>query len=240
MKAILQSAVSAVYPPQCVACGGLTDSSFGLCGPCWRQSHFIGGATCTLCGAPLPGDDRGEDIHCDDCRATARPWARGAAVFVYRETGRDLVLALKHGDRTDLARAMGDWMAARSRPLLDPGTVIVPVPLHWLRLVRRRYNQAALLARRIGQVTGHAVCPDALVRVRATRPLDGHGRDARFAALDGAIRGHPRRPMNGAPVLLVDDVMTTGATLAACAEALRQAGAVSVSVLVLARVTKDD
>jgi ComF family protein len=238
---LLQSAVRAVYPPQCVSCGALTESEFGLCGPCWRQTHFIGGLTCGHCGLPLPGEDRGEQVLCDDCMVTARPWDRGGAVFLYRDTGRSLVLALKHGDRTDLARALGDWMATRAGLLLRPEAVIVPVPLHWFRLLRRRYNQAALLAQRIGAVTGVQVVPDALVRPRATKALDGHSKDARFAALGGAIRPHPKRRamLKGRQVLLVDDVMTTGATLAACTDALRAAGAGDVSVLVLARVTKD-
>jgi ComF family protein len=238
---LLQSVIRAVYPPQCVSCGTLTDSEFGLCGPCWRETGFIGGLTCDHCGVPLPGESRGEHVLCDDCLRIARPWDRGTAVFLYQENGRRLVLGLKHGDRTDLARAMGDWMAVRARPLLQDDTVIVPVPLHRLRLLRRRYNQAALLAQRVAHVTGRPICPDALIRPRATRPLEGHSRDARFAALDGAIRPHHRRQAQiaGRHVLLIDDVMTTGATLAAATEGLRVAGARAVSVLVLARVAKE-
>jgi predicted amidophosphoribosyltransferase len=159
----------------------------------------------------------------------------------YRDAGRSLVLALKHGDRTDLARAAGDWMAKAAAGLVTADTVIVPVPLHWLRLLRRRYNQAALLALRMGRTLGCPVCPDALQRTRATRPLDGHGREERVAALSGAIRVHPgrRSRIAGRPVLLVDDVMTSGATFAAATEALLAAGATRVSVLALARVTKD-
>lgn len=238
---LMQSLVRAVYPPQCVHCGGLTEADFGLCGTCWRDAHFIGGLVCDHCGLPLPGDSRGEAVVCDDCMATARPWAQGRAVFLYRDVGRRLVLALKHGDRTDLARSAGTWMAHAAAPILREGAVIVPIPLHWRRLLRRRYNQAALLARRIGDVAGHEVIPDALVRPQRTRPLDGHSREARFAALDSAIRPHPRRAaaLAGRPVLLVDDVMTSGATLAAATTALLSAGVTEVCVQVLARVAKD-
>lgn len=238
---LMQSAIRAVYPPQCVQCGALTAAEFALCGPCWRDAHFIGGLVCDHCGLPLPGDGRGEQVLCDDCMQVARPWAQGRAVFLYRDSGRRLVLALKHGDRTDLAHAAGAWMAQAAAPLIRPGMVVVPVPLHRWRLWRRRYNQAALLALRLARVAGLAAVPDALVRPRATRPLEGHSREARFAALDGAIRIHPRRAdrIRGRPVLLVDDVMTSGATLAAAAAALWAAGAAEVCVQVLARVTKD-
>ena len=238
---LLKSAIRAVYPPQCVSCGALTDSEFALCGTCWRDTGFIGGLVCDHCGVPLPGDSRGEQVLCDDCMTVARPWAQGRAVFLYKDNGRKLVLALKHGDRTDLARAMGDWMAPGARALVRDDTVIIPVPLHWTRLLRRRYNQAGLIAQRLAVVLALPCIPDALLRARRTGSMEGRGRDARFAAMQGAIRGHPGRAgqIVGRHVLLVDDVMTSGATLAASTEALLTAGAREVAVLVLARVAKD-
>jgi len=237
----MQSLLRAVYPAQCLSCGALTDDDFGLCAACWRDTGFIGGTVCDLCGTPLPGDSRGEAVHCDDCLAIARPWARGRAVFTYGGTGRELVLQFKHADRTDLAPALGRWLARIAAPIATPESVLVPVPLHWTRLLSRRYNQSALVAQHAARTLGIALCPDALIRRRRTRPLDGHSRDARFAALQGAIAPHPgRKPqIAGRPILLVDDVMTSGATLAAATEALMTAGAAQVSVIVLARVAKD-
>jgi ComF family protein len=237
----MQSLVRAVYPAQCLSCGALTDDDFGLCGTCWRDAGFIGGTVCDHCGTPLPGDSRGDAVHCDDCLTIARPWAQGRAVFLYQGTGRQLVLQFKHGDRTDLAPSLGRWLARVARPLVTPDTILVPVPLHWTRLLTRRYNQSALLAQYTARALDLPLCPDALIRRRRTRSLEGHSREARFAALDGVIIAHPARraQVAGRPVLLVDDVMTSGATLAAATEAIHAAGATRVSAIVLARVAKD-
>ena len=227
----------AIYPPACVACGALTDSEFALCGPCWREAGFLLGAlVCDTCGLPLPGQDDGP-VQCDDCLRRPRPWSRGRAALPYRGTGRRLALALKHADRTDLVKPMGRWLAAAARPLLADDPVLVPVPLHWTRLLRRKHNQAQLLASEVGRHLGCSVLPDALVRRKATKSLGRGGREARAAALTDAIMAHPRRgvALRGRAVLLVDDVMTSGATLSACAEAATLAGAADVRVLVLAR-----
>lgn len=241
LSAGFQTLVSAIYPPRCIGCGDLVDSDFGLCGPCWRDTPFVSGLTCDSCGVPLPGAADGHRIECDDCMARPRPWRDGRAALLYKGRARSLVLALKHGDRTDIAEPAARWMLQAGRDLIGPRTLIAPVPLHWSRLLRRRYNQAALLASALSRLSGVAHCPDLLVRARATRPLDGHSLTQRFDALDDAIQPHPRRRhrMAGRPVLLVDDVMTSGATLAAATDACLQGGADDVCVLVLARVAKD-
>lgn len=237
----LQSVIRAIYPAQCIACDELTAVEFGLCAACWRDTPFISGLVCDACGTPLPGDEGGDAVHCDDCMTVARPWSRGRAAFGYAATGRRLVLGLKHGDRTDLAQAAGPWLARAAGILVQDDTVVVPVPLHWTRLLRRRYNQAALLAQSLGRVIDRPCIPDALLRTRRTQSLDGHGREARFEALQDAIAVHPRRGrlIAGKSVLLVDDVMTSGATFAAATEACRAAGAAQVCVLALARVAKE-
>lgn len=237
----LQAALQVIYPPQCLSCAAPVASDFGLCADCWRETPFIAGLACDQCGIPLPGGEAGEIAHCDDCIAIARPWDRGRAALVYRDNGRRLVLALKHGDRMDLARPAGGWMLKAARPILQPGMLVVPVPLHWLRLFRRRFNQAALLSRALARGAGLDHCPDALIRRRNTGNQDGKTREARFANLVDAF-AVPRRRMariEGRDILLVDDVMTSGATFAATTEALVSAGARSVNVLCLARVAKD-
>mgnify|MGYP001067991671 CR=1 FL=1 len=220
----------------------MVDSDFGLCGSCWRDTPFIGGAVCDACGLPLPGQADGFRLECDDCMTRPRPWKQGRAAMIYKDRARQMVLALKHGDRPEIARPAGLWMARAARSFLKDGMLIAPVPLHWSRLAKRRYNQSALLARAVARETGMAMCPDLLIRPERAAPQGGKTAAMRFADLAGTIKPHPGRchRMAARAVLLVDDVMTSGATLTACAEACRAGGAREIYVVTLARVAKDD
>ena len=216
-------------------------TEFGLCTDCWQTTPFIGGAVCDCCGAPLPGEDDGRAAQCDDCLTLARPWSRGRAALQYRDTARQLVMALKHADRLDLAVPAAQWLMRAAAQLIAPDTVIAPVPLHWLRMVRRKYNQSAVLAQALARQVARPACPDLLIRHRNTRSQEGRDRDGRFRNVEGAFRVRPGRDwvIAGRPVLLVDDVMTSGATLSACTEACLAAGAARVDVVVLCRVAKE-
>ena len=240
LTALAARAIETVYPPRCLACTAATDAARALCPACWADTHFIAGTTCRACGVPLLGASGPEDV-CESCTRHPPAWDRGAAAFLYAGAGRRMVLALKHGDRLDMVQPLAAWMARAGRPLLAEADLIAPVPLHWRRLVVRRYNQAAELARRLGRDTGRPVVPDLLARRRATRPQAG-GRDARTRNQAGAFAVTPRHAarLAGKRVLLVDDVLTTGATLSACADALRAGGAGGVDVLALARVAFED
>lgn len=213
----------------------------GLCPKCWSGVDFIAGLVCDCCGVPLVGKDEGEGEYCDDCLTIARPWTRGRAAISYADKGRQIVLALKHGDRLDVVKPAADWMVRAAQPILSDDMVIAPVPLHWRRLFKRRYNQSALLARQVAKATRLPFQPDLLIRHRPTSSQEGRSREARFENMLDAIRMHPKRKtdLDGRHVLLVDDVMTSGATFAACSDACLRAGAHEVSVLALARVAKD-
>lgn len=211
----------------------------GLCGACWGRLVFLEGPLCARCGVPFPYDP-GSETMCGACIADPPVYRRGRAALAYDDASRPLVLAFKHGDRLEGAGLFAAWMARAGAELLADCDRIAPVPLHWTRLFARRYNQAALLALRLGRKSGAAVAPDLLVRTRRTQSQGGLGRSARRENIRGAFRVHRRHPetVRGARILLVDDVMTTGATLDACARALLRAGAASVDVLCLARVIR--
>jgi ComF family protein len=237
----MQNPLRILYPNQCIACGGLVESAHGLCGACWTETPFISGLVCDGCSLPLIGEEDGLRSVCDECMTDPPPWDHATAIMSYRDTARRMVLQLKHGDRLDLVRPAAKWMAARASSRIDVETCLVPVPLHWTRLLQRRFNQSAALAKEICRLTGAVYCPDSVVRIRRTRPQEKMTREERRQNLEGAIRPHPRQGSRiaGRAVVLVDDVMTSGATLRASAMAAKEAGARSVSVLVLARVVKD-
>lgn len=240
MRSQLQTSLALLYPPRCLSCGEIVDSDFGLCAQCWRETPFINGVVCEACGTPLPGEADGERIECDACMATPRPWHSGRAALRYEGVARKLILKLKHADRTDIAKPAGMWLARAAKPLLSDQTLIIPVPLHWSRLLGRRYNQAALLAQSLARELSLPALPDALRRVRRTQSLDQRPAPERFDLLRDAIAPNPKVLdfIKGRPVLLVDDVMTSGATLSVTAEACRMAGASQIDVVVLARVAK--
>jgi ComF family protein len=189
------------------------------------------------CGAPYEYDP-GPGVRCAACMARPRAFDAARAACLYDEVSRDPILKLKHADRTDLAPLFARWLSRAAADLLAEAEAIAPVPLHPLRLLRRRYNQAAEVARPLARLVEVPFLPDVLVRRRATESQGGKSGDGRRRNVAGAFHVPARRraQVTGRRVLLVDDVMTTGATLEGCARALKQAGAVRVDVAVLARV----
>lgn len=209
----------------------------GLPARTWSRITFLEDPCCDGCGSPWEFDP-GPGVRCAACEARPRAFGRARAACLYDETSRDLILKLKHGDRTDLADLMARWLSRAARPLLEEADVVVPVPLHRWRLLRRRYNQAAEVARPLARVHGLPFLPDALERVRDTETQGGKSAVGRRRNVAGAfaVPDRARDRLAGKRVLLIDDVLTTGATAHACARALKGAGAAAVDVAVIAKV----
>jgi len=220
-------------PPRCISCQKIVADPYTLCQDCWEQACFLSAPCCLVCGLPFEFDVPDRAL-CLDCALCAPPFAQARSVFPYDDFSRGLILAFKHGDRTDLAPAFARWMVQGAAPLIEQCDVVVPVPLHWRRLLKRRYNQAALLALEISKRSALRYEPALLKRTRHT-PVQGHlSRMARQKNLQGAFQ--VIGDIDGLRILLVDDVMTTGATVLGCTKALLGAGAKEVRVVTLARV----
>ena len=237
-RGVSRGLVDFVLPPVCMACRAAVDEPGCLCASCWSRIGFIERPICDRLGIPLAYGLDGETHVSAAARADPPAYGRARAVALFGEVARDLVHALKYADRLDVAPPMARMMARAGADILAGADALVPVPLHGLRLWRRRFNQSALLARGVSASSGVAVRTGWLVRRKATIPQVGLDRAARAGNVAGAfaVPEVARAELEGLRVVLVDDVLTTGATLDACVKALTRAGAAGVDVLVFARV----
>jgi ComF family protein len=235
--AAARGAVHLIYPPVCAACSASTGAAHGLCGACWSSLSLIERPYCERLGTPF-ALDLGGTLISPAAMADPPVFARARAVSGYDDTARALVHRLKYGDRIELALTMGRMMALAGREITAEADLVVPVPLHRWRLWRRRFNQAAALARVVGQCAGKPVDHAILARIRRTRPQVGLSRNERAENLQGALRvlDEARPRVEGKRILLVDDVLTTGSTANASARALLRSGARAVDLLTFARV----
>ncbi len=230
-------ALDALVPPLCLACDNPVSDPGQFCVACFAAVHIIAPPLCERCGVPFEAAGQGGATGvCGDCRENPPAWGRARAALAYDAVARRLVLPLKYADRPETARHLAPLLARAGAALLGEAEVIVPVPLHRGRLFARRYNQAAVLAKALAK-QGSPALLDALMRTRATAPLGELGREERAREVAGAFAVRPTRAaaLRGRRVVLVDDVLTSGATAGACARALLEAGAASVDVLALAR-----
>jgi len=237
MARIGRSLMRLVYPPVCAGCGQMTDQAAALCPVCWGTVAFIERPYCDITGLPFD-HDRGEGLVSPQAIANPPPYAKARSAVLYDGVARKIVHRLKYSDRTDLSPMMAAWMVRAGRDVIEDSDVIVAVPLHRGRLFARRYNQSAELARMLGRLAGKPFLPGVMRRIRSTRQQVGLGLRARQDNVRGAFFAAPAQAhrLNGLKVLLVDDVLTTGATVEAATRALLRGGARQVNVLTFARV----
>ncbi len=226
-----------VLPPICLACENRVDEQGVVCPKCWAGIRFIEKPFCEVLGSPF-SYELGEGALSAQAIANPPPFNRARSVVLYDEVARRLVQGLKFSDRMELAPWMARWMVRASDKVLEDKAIIIPVPLHRWRLFGRRFNQSAELGRHIAASENLQYAPDLLTRIRPTKQQVGLGRRERDTNVRGAFRvpKHKAVEVKGQHLVLIDDVFTTGATLEACARALKRRGARQIDCLTFARV----
>ncbi|WP_299479044.1 ComF family protein [uncultured Roseibium sp.] len=232
---VTRGVLDALLPLRCMCCDTRVGSEDGLCPVCWNGMPFIEKPVCYRLGVPF-SYDVGEEAWSPRAIASPPVFDRLRSVAFYEGSAQSLVLAFKFGGRRELARPMGKWMTSAGREILNTDSLIVPVPLHWMRLLSRRFNQSAALAQVIAKECGAAYEPELLTRHKRTRQQVGLTAKERQKNVRSAFRISPQRAghLDGRHAVLIDDVMTTGSTIAACTKTLLSAGALSVDVLTFA------
>jgi ComF family protein len=240
-KNALAAAFNFLLPPLCPCCNGAVGENGGLCSECWKQINFINEPICAICGAPfdLPV---AKGTLCAACIAEKPLFEKARSAVLYDEGSKKLILEFKHSDKIQAAPMMAEWMARAGADLWSDIDWIVPVPLHRWRLLARRYNQAALLAAQLGKLSCRPVAQNGIRRLRATQSQGHMNKKERHENLRGAFAVDQKweQRLAGKNILIVDDVMTTGATISEAACALQKIGVCKVYALTFARVRKGD
>ncbi len=228
--------LDAVLPPRCPLCRARILEHGHLCGACWLAVDMVSDPRCSRCGLPFAHESDG--LQCGACLANPPAFDGAVAPALYAGKGRDLVLALKYGRLFAAAPAMARMMVPGLLKIIEPDSVLVPVPLHRFRLLKRRFNQSQLLTAELAKHFEVDHMPGALIRARSTPSQGGLNRKGRFQNVRAAfaINSSNINALEGRPVVLVDDVLTTGATADACSAVLKKAGVQQVTVAAFARV----
>ena len=224
-------------PPRCALCKKLIQDNHALCPDCFKEIHFIEEPVCPICGTPLEYENKENNI-CPTCLNKKRLYTHARSAFVYDTFSRNLILPFKHADKTELTPFLENLLWRAGKDLISNCDVIVPVPLHWKRFLRRRYNQAGLLACRLAKRAKKGYAPTALIRTQDTKSQGHLSPAARQKNVRSAFKASVKINLSGKRVLLIDDVRTTEATITACTKELLKAGAAQVDVLTLAMVIK--
>lgn len=236
MKEIFNNLQNLIYPPKCLLCDCLISENGYLCSKCWSKINFISKPYCNMCGFPLDASDC-EDVSCMICIYKKPAFNSLRAVMHYDEHSKKLITRFKYSDKTNLSITLGKWLATIGKNLLNQTDYLTPVPLHKFRLITRKYNQAALLCTAMNKNYNKQILFDAIIRTKNTKPQATMTKKKRLNNVKSAFKINPKihSKIEGKNIILVDDVITTGATIEACAKVLYLAGAKSVDVLVVAK-----
>lgn len=241
LKARLNDGVDLLWPPVCPSCGTSVQDAARLCVKCWEAMTFIVPPQCVCCGLPLP-DALDDFTLCGECFRARPPFECARAACVYDQASRALILPFKHADRTDLLPTLINLLQRPAAPLLAKADIVAPVPLHWTRLLSRRYNQAALISNKLAAMGSTKSIPDLIIRKKRMPSQGGQSKRGRHQNVKGAfkVRARFRPQLRDQRVLLVDDVMTTGATVSEVSRVLLRAGASAVDVITISRAVLQD
>ena len=239
LKSVFSAAADVVLPPLCFHCSEPLDQHGGLCSDCWSELNFIRMPQCVRCGYPFEFDMESDSL-CGACLKRTPSYDQARSALTYDDQSRSMVLSMKYSDRSEGLGSFSKWMTQVGQNMITESDLIVPVPLHPRRLWKRRFNQSALMAEKIGRLNKRPVDSLSLRRHKATEIQGGLSRRERHLNVRGAfhVSSKAKQKLNGKTILLIDDVMTTGATVEACSRTLKNAGATKVNILTLARVVR--
>ena len=237
MKEILQKIIEIFLPPRCIKCGAILAQD-GLCAECYNELNFISAPYCHKCGHPFEAQNTGKKMLCATCSKKKKtPFRYNRSALCYDEASKNLILALKFMDKTENAKVLAKWLNIAGKDIWKEGVdILVPIPLHYTRLVKRKYNQSALLAKELSKLCHVPVDYTSVIKHKATKPQVAFSCKERIQNVKGVFSVKHQDKIKGKRVVLIDDVMTTGSTLKECALAIKAAGAKSVDTLTVARV----
>ena len=235
LKQFAKTFLNIICPPVCPICGEAVDEPHCLCQKCYQKLHFITKPCCSVCGRPFEYQGL-ENMICATCMKKAPSFSMARSALEYDDFSKQLVLAFKHGDRTELTPLFVKFLMQADPEIFQNVDLIMPVPLHWTRRLKRKYNQSALLGKALGRKMGLPYSEKYLKRVRRTESQGKKKQKERQKNVKNAFLTIHSDQIRGKTVLLVDDVMTTGATLNECAKVLKKEGVKDIKVITLYRV----
>lgn len=239
LKPFSKRILDIILPPHCLLCKNTVEENGSLCSSCWSDMDFISKTSCSICSTPFEFDV-GEDSLCASCIKERPIYDRSKTVFIYNDKSRKLITGFKYEDKIHAAKSFAKWLFTTGKDLVEESDLIIPVPLHRIRLFTRRYNQSSLIAAELAKQVYLPVAHDVLIRKKNNKPQASLPRNQRLKNVIGAfaVKEKCKNLIEGKNILLIDDVMTTSATVSECAKVLKKNGAAKVNILTLAKTVR--